>query len=135
MSFLIRNYLKKDFEDVSRIMLDSFGYEKLNITDKNAKEFVCVLEDKVVGYFYIYLKVDIIKDILIGDIEYVCVDINNRGKGIGNKMIDFAVDYAKKNNISRLELTSSNRRIAAHKLYIKKGFKKRDTSVFRLEIE
>ena len=134
MGAIVRNYSKNDLEDVSRIMLDAFGYKKTDITDKNAKEFVCILEGKVVGYFYIHLKLDIIKDILIGDIEYVCVDINNRGKGIGNKMMDFAIDYAKKNNISRLELTSGNSRIAAHKLYLGKGFKKRDTSVFRKEI-
>lgn len=131
---IIREYKKEDLKEVSKIIKDAFGYKKLDIKDENAKEFVCVIDDKVVGYFYIHLRKDIIKDIMIGDIEYVCVDVNSRGKGIGGKMMDFASEYAKKNNISRLELTSSSKRVAAHKLYLGHGFEIRDTSVFRKEI-
>lgn len=72
---------------------------------------------------------------MIGDIEYVCVDTNYRGQGIGGMMMDFATEYAKKNNISRLELTSGNKREGAHKLYLEHGFLKRDTSVFKKEIK
>ncbi len=134
MDILVREYSNKDIKDVSRILFEAFGYEKPNITDKSAKEFVCTIDNTVVGYFYIHLKQDIIKNILVGDIEYVCVDTNYRGQGIGGKMMDFACDYAKENGIARLELTSGNQRLAAHKLYLGHGFEKRDTSVFRKEI-
>ena len=76
----------------------------------------------------------VIKNILIGDIEYVCVDEDYRGQGLGGKMMDFAEMYSKDNGIARLELTSGNQRIAAHKLYLRHGFLKRDTSVFRKDI-
>ena len=133
-NILIREYNDKDFKDVSRIIKEAFNYEKKDIKDDNSKEFVCTIDDKVVGYFYIHLKRDIIKNILIGDIEYVCVDEDYREQGIGGKMMDFAEMYSKDNGIARLELTSGNQRIAAHKLYLSHGFLKRDTSVFRKDI-
>ena len=132
---LVREYSEKDLEDVSRIIQEAFGYGKPNIKDENAKEFVCTIDDKVVGYFYIFLKKDIIKNILVGDIEYVCVDSNYRGQGIGGKMMDYAQRYAKANGIVRFDLTSGNQRIAAHKLYLNHGFEKRDTTVFKKEIK
>ena len=132
---LIREYNDKDFKDVSRIIKEAFDYEKKDIKDDNSKEFVCTIDDKVVGYFYIHLKRDIIKNILIGDIEYVCVDEDYRGQGLGGKMMDFAEIYSKDNGIARLELTSGNQRIASHKLYLSHGFLKRVTSVFRKEIK
>lgn len=134
METIIRSYSKDDLKEVSKIIMDAFGYEKPDIIDKYAKEFVCTIDNKVVGYFYIHLRPDIIKDILIGDVEYVCVDTKYRGQGIGGKMMDFATNYSKENGISRLELTSSYKRVEAHKLYLSHGFEIRDTAVFRKEI-
>ena len=73
-------------------------------------------------------------ELLLFRAYFVCVDVNGRGKGIGGKMMDFASEYAKKNNISRLELTSSSKRVAAHKLYLSCGYVKRDSDIFRKDI-
>lgn len=64
-------------------------------------------------------------------IEDVVTDNAIRGKGIGKLLIEAALEYAKKSGIEKVDLTSSNDRIAAHGLYKKTGFEKRDTSVFR----
>lgn len=64
-------------------------------------------------------------------IEDVVTDNAIRGKGIGKLLIEAALEYAQKLGIEKVDLTSSNDRIAAHGLYKKTGFEKRDTSVFR----
>lgn len=64
-------------------------------------------------------------------IEDVVTDNAIRGKGIGKLLIEAALDHAKKLGIEKVDLTSSNDRIAAHGLYKKTGFDKRDTTVFR----
>lgn len=67
-------------------------------------------------------------------IEDVVVDKKMRGKGIGKRLTQFAIDWAKKNNIEKIDLTSSLFRIEANELYLKIGFRKRDTNVYRLDV-
>ena len=67
-------------------------------------------------------------------IEDVIVDKEARGQNIGEKLVSFAIDFAKELNISSINLTSSPDRIAANKLYQKLGFILRETNVYRLTI-
>jgi ribosomal protein S18 acetylase RimI-like enzyme len=67
-------------------------------------------------------------------IEDVVVDKAVRGRGIAGLLLDAALDYAKKQGIKKIDLTSANNRVSAHELYKKRGFQKRDTSVFRIEL-
>ncbi|MEC3907512.1 GNAT family N-acetyltransferase [Tamlana sp. 2201CG12-4] len=64
-------------------------------------------------------------------IEDVVVDETARGKGVGKKLTQFAIDYALGKGITKIDLTSSPERIAANKLYQKLGFEKRKTNVYR----
>lgn len=134
MNTIVRGYSDSDFEAVSKIIFDSFGYEKSHVRSDTAYEFVAEIDGVVVGYFILNEMIDIIRNFKVYHIDYVCVDDNYRGKGIGTTMMNFAIQYAKENNIRRLELTSSNSRISAHKLYEKMGFDKRDSSIFRKEL-
>lgn len=68
-------------------------------------------------------------------IEDVVVNQNNRGKGIGQKLIEHAINYAKNNGITKVNLTSSPERIEANKLYLKMGFQVRTTNVYLKEIK
>ena len=67
-------------------------------------------------------------------IEDVVVDKSTRGKGVGKALIETAIEYATKNNIKKINLTSSPDRVAANKLYQKLGFVKRETNVYRLTV-
>ena len=67
-------------------------------------------------------------------IEDVVVDESYRGKGIGQMLMNFAVDYVKQMKVSVLMLTSNPSRIAANKLYVKLGFEKKETNVYRFVI-
>jgi ribosomal protein S18 acetylase RimI-like enzyme len=68
-------------------------------------------------------------------IEDVVVDNAARGKGVGEKLIRFAIDYVTSKGIKQINLTSGPERIAANKLYQKLSFTKRETNVYRLTIE
>lgn len=67
-------------------------------------------------------------------IEDVVVDKSARGKGVGVKLMEFSIAYAKSKNMKTINLTSSPDRIAANTLYQKLGFIQRETNVYRLTI-
>ena len=67
-------------------------------------------------------------------IEDVIVDKNTRGQNIGQDLVDYAIDFAKKLNVKSINLTSAPDRVAANKLYQKLGFILRETNVYRLII-
>ncbi|WP_027125962.1 GNAT family N-acetyltransferase [Gelidibacter mesophilus] len=68
-------------------------------------------------------------------IEDVVVDTSVRGKGVGIKLMDFSMTYAKNKRMKSINLTSSPERVAANTLYQKLGFVKRETNVYRLMID
>ena len=64
-------------------------------------------------------------------IEDVVVDANARQRGIGEKLIRFALERAQKAGARYVDLTSRPARTDAIRLYQKLGFKQRETSVYR----
>lgn len=68
-------------------------------------------------------------------IEDVIVDQDARGQSIGEKMLQYVIDFAKKLNVASINLTSSPSRIAANKLYQKLGFNLRETNVYRIDVD
>jgi ribosomal protein S18 acetylase RimI-like enzyme len=64
-------------------------------------------------------------------IEDVVVDSEARGRGVGEALTTLAVNIAKQRGAKTVDLTSSQSRKAAHRLYEKAGFHVRDTSVYR----
>ena len=68
-------------------------------------------------------------------IEDVVVDKSVRGKGVGIKLLEFAIGYVQSQGIKNINLTSSPDRVAANKLYQKLGFIQRETNVYRLIVE
>jgi len=58
----------------------------------------------------------------IGYIENVITDENHRRKGIGKKLIEMAIEYAKENKCYKVVLQSGIKRTEAHKFYENIGF-------------
>ena len=106
---------------------------KVIIRSKNTHLFVAELKGgKIAGLFTL-----VTYDIPTGKkfwIEDVVVDQSQRGKGIGEKMMLFALDYARKAGARDVDLTSRPERIAANKLYQKLGFKIRNTNAYRYNL-
>jgi ribosomal protein S18 acetylase RimI-like enzyme len=69
-----------------------------------------------------------------GILEDVVVDEKYRGKGVGTKLISSAIENARRENVSYLDLTSRPERVAANNLYEHLSFKKRDTNVYRIDL-
>lgn len=68
-------------------------------------------------------------------IEDVVIDSKLRGKGLGQRLVDFAINYVKENlSPCSLMLTSRPTRIAANKLYRKTGFEQRQTNVYNTKL-
>ncbi len=55
-----------------------------------------------------------------------------QGKGYGTKLINKAIDLAKKNKVDSIELVVNKENKIAKKLYEKTGFKKTNKDYFRL---
>lgn len=65
-------------------------------------------------------------------IEDVAVDGAHRGKGLGEALVRAAVDLARAKGAGGVYLTSRPEREAANRLYLRLGFEKRETNVYRL---
>lgn len=69
-------------------------------------------------------------------VEDVVVNPACRGQHIGRKLMEFIIDYARRElGDIELHLTSSPRRVAANNLYRSVGFQQRETNVYNLEIK
>jgi GNAT superfamily N-acetyltransferase len=67
-------------------------------------------------------------------IEDVIVDEFTRGQGVGEALMQRAIELAKEKNVGTIALTSSPFREAANRLYVKMGFKKRETNAYQMKL-
>ena len=68
-------------------------------------------------------------------IEDVVIDTLFRGNGLGHKLIQHAVNYARNYAPCDITLTSNPQRIEANKLYKSEGFEQRCTNVYKMPIK
>lgn len=120
----------------SRIRPDLFksGQKKYNdaqlraiLNDSNRPVFVFESDGKVLGYafciFIRHIEDNILTDIKTLYIDDLCVDENARGKHIGQKLYDFVLDFAKKQNCYNVTLNVWEGNDSAIKFYDKMGLK------------
>ncbi len=100
-------------------------WEAFKVIDSDPHQSLLVveLEGKVVGTFQLtfitYLAGAGKPDC---QIEAIHVEEALRGKGIGTKMLGWAIELATKKNCRRVQLTTDKTRKDAHKLYTRAGF-------------
>lgn len=70
-----------------------------------------------------------------GWVEDVVVDSSYRGQGIGTALMEWAIQEAKRLQLQVLDLTSRPKREQANQLYNSLGFEKRETNVYRLDLQ
>jgi ribosomal protein S18 acetylase RimI-like enzyme len=71
---------------------------------------------------------------LRANIESLVVDEAARGRGIGEALCQAAVRQAEHIGASSVDLTSAPTRMAANRLYLRLGFERRETNVYRFHI-
>jgi ribosomal protein S18 acetylase RimI-like enzyme len=64
-------------------------------------------------------------------IEDVIVDNSARGQGIGDALMKYAINLAREKGAQNISLTSNPMREAANRLYLRVGFKKRETNAYQ----
>ena len=66
-------------------------------------------------------------------VEDVVVSADYRGKGLGRKLINHAIEYCRENlSPCTLMLTSNPARVAANELYRTSGFEPKQTNVYKM---
>lgn len=67
-------------------------------------------------------------------IEDVVIDDAYRGQGLGRRLVAYAIEQARAWDAQTLMLTSNSKRVAANALYRSLGFEKKDTNVYRMDL-
>jgi ribosomal protein S18 acetylase RimI-like enzyme len=67
-------------------------------------------------------------------IDDVVVDTAARGRGTGEALTRAAIERAREAGCRAVNLTSHGSREAANRLYLRLGFERRDTNVYKLQI-
>ena len=88
--------------------------------------------DTLVGMGWIFPRQTLLRKQAV--IEDMIVDEAYRGKGYGEKILRDCVEWAKKNDIQVIELTTNSMRVAANALYQKVGFALHETNHYLLDL-
>lgn len=143
MNLVIKNYENINYEAVKDLLIESFpevnellmegltSSASLALDKDKYIQLVAYNEEKVVGYALASRRYDPIMRKQNFWIDYVCVNPNERGKGIARQLLQKIEDIAKEENVLNLELTSSRFRTGARKLYLDFGFEIRESDIFR----
>lgn len=90
--------------------------------DKNAKLFVAQEDQEVIAFISIYFIPQIALQGDIARISYLCVDSEQRGKGIGEQLEQLCEGVARERGCDRIEVHCHERRSDAHRFYEHKGY-------------
>ena len=134
MDIKVRNYCKEDLEGVNKVLYESFSCSKEDFSCNDFFEIVALVDGKIGGYLLLTKVFNPIKKRYYFLVDYVCVLSDYRGHGIGDLMLLYAEEVAREEKGMYLQLTCSHFRKAAHKLYERQGYKKRDSDIYRKEL-
>ncbi|MFA5642886.1 MAG: GNAT family N-acetyltransferase [Bacteroidales bacterium] len=135
----VTEFDQEAFDVISKLLLDLVSKDQLPnkqqftelINSQNSELYIARITgtNKTVGTFTIgTYQIPTGKRIWIED---VVVDTEQRGKGIGRALIDFAVERCEAMGGKDTRLTSRTKRVAANKLYQSVGFERHMTNVYR----
>jgi len=106
-----------------------------NIEKQNIKYFVAKENGKIIASCYICVIPNLTRGgKSIGFIENVITDKDYRKRGIGKKIMENAIQYAKEQNCYKVILQSGNERTEAHEFYKSLGFDGESKKGFELRL-
>ena len=114
--------LNKLWIEESWLLEESDKFDLLNpkesIIDKGGEIFFALIDDNVVGTVAMIRSAD-----RIYELAKMTIEINYRGNGVANKLMDQCLDYAINNNAQQIYLITNDTLLIARNLYDKYGFK------------
>jgi len=91
--------------------------------DPNSAVYVARLDGKVVGTFQLSVMRHLLhRGARVANLEAVHVLLSQRRKGVGETMLAFAVDEARRRGCARIQLLSDKVRREASRFYARHGF-------------
>jgi GNAT superfamily N-acetyltransferase len=104
--------------------------------NKFIKYFIAEENSKIISTCYIAIIPNLTRHgKSIGFIEKVITDKNYRKQGIGKRVIEQAIEYAKKCNCYKVLLQSNNKRKEAHLFYKSIGFDGNSKRAFEIRLK
>ena len=100
--------------------------------DKNTVAVAARDGKKIIGFGLLFVLNKMSER--IADIHEVIVDVTERGKGLGEKIMLSLIEEARKRAVKEIALTSRPSRDAANNLYKKIGFTQVETNVYRMKL-
>lgn len=137
----ILKYLKEKFVYDLKTLKDLIGQldpnakvNELSLYKAILNGYVCKVErrGKIAGMGWIFPRQTLLRKQAV--VEDMIVDEKFRGKGLGEKILLELIDWAKKQKVEVIELTTNPKRIAANALYKKAGFKLHVTNHYLLKL-
>ena len=114
--------LNKLWIEESWLLEESDKFDLLNpkesIIDKCGEIFFALIDGNVVWTVAMIHSAD-----RIYELAKMTVDINYRGNGVANKLMDQCLNYAMNNNAQQIYLITNDKLLIARNLYDKYGFK------------
>ena len=141
-NIIIENLKYEELEEYKALIDDCFesstdieNYRNMYSKEKNYEIIVAKFDGEIVGSITI-LKIDLFTFSFQPMLELfnVCVSSKHREKKIGTLLIDFLVDYAKKNGYKCINLTCLDNLPNIHKFYEKVGFEKANSRKYAMYI-
>jgi GNAT superfamily N-acetyltransferase len=91
--------------------------------DPNNALMVAESDGRVVGVFHLtFIQYVAYRGRVVAQIENVVVDPDLRGRGVGEAMMRWAIDEARRRGCLRVQLTTNKVRKRAHQFYARLGF-------------
>lgn len=123
-------------EDMENYCRENFGYGKIfsEINDKNSRYFVFEEENQVCGYMKVNFFGSQTEDGYENSLELQRIYVlkSQKGKGIGKKFTQAAIDLARKNDLEYVWLGVWESNYKAIEFYKNKGFEKFGEHLFML---
>lgn len=136
MEFSIRSAAQEDFPSIYPLFGQLWPNKELNqdalravysrgVSSQTDALFCAVLDGEIVGFCAYAIVNNLWQEGQIAYVYAMVLDERCRGKGYGTKLLQTAVDTARRQGMKRMELDSAFHREAAHRFYEKFGFEKR----------
>jgi GNAT superfamily N-acetyltransferase len=131
----IRECDRRDFEPVFALLrqlwpdreLDRQALEGVFLynLDSASQHYLCAVSgEELLGFCSLSVRKSLWGQGFLGYLDELVVDEDRRGEGIGSRLLERALELAREDGCSRVELDSAFHREDAHSFYEKHGFER-----------
>lgn len=119
------NFVYKSICELENEELDFEGFAAIfneNIANPNNLYLIAENENEEVGFISFHTQNLLHHCGRVGEIQEFFINESHRGKGIGRQIIEKIMQYAEKNKLKSIEVTTNKRRVENVMIYENLGF-------------